>query len=255
MRQDGNKRENKMKNNIAKGGFSHKKVLIIDNYDSFTYNIVYLLSTLGIKPQIVPNDTPLLHLKKLIFSHLIISPGPSHPLDSGVCLEAIKTFAPTHKILGICLGHQCIAQAFGGEVISMPNPTHAKSAGLHFVPNPLFVAPTHKILGICLGHQCIAQAFGGEVISMPNPTHAKSAGLHFVPNPLFEGIPQGIQVALYHSLYVSKLGECEALGYSEHNVLMVLKAKGYDCYGVQFHPESILQQKGKRLMKNFLALD
>lgn len=208
MRQDGNKRENKMKNNIAKGGFSHKKVLIIDNYDSFTYNIVYLLSTLGIKPQIVSNDTPLSHLKKLIFSHLIISPGPSHPLDSGVCLEAIKTFAPTHKILGICLGHQCIAQAFGGEVISMPN-----------------------------------------------PTHAKSAGLHFVPNPLFEGIPQGIQVALYHSLYVSKLGECEALGYSEHNVLMVLKAKGYDCYGVQFHPESILQQKGKRLMKNFLALD
>lgn len=197
-----------MKNNIAKGEFSHKKVLIIDNYDSFTYNIVYLLSTLGIKPQIVPNDTPLSHLKKLIFSHLIISPGPSHPLDSGVCLEAIKTFAPTHKILGICLGHQCIAQAFGGEVISMPN-----------------------------------------------PTHAKSAGLRFVPNPLFEGIPQGIQVALYHSLYVSKLGECEALGYSEHNVLMVLKAKGYDCYGVQFHPESILQQKGKRLMKNFLALD
>ncbi|WP_233705554.1 anthranilate synthase component II [Helicobacter cinaedi] len=189
------------------GKFSHKQVLIIDNYDSFTYNVVYLLSTLGVKPQIVPNDTPLSCIKKLDFSHLIISPGPSHPLDSGVCLEAIVTFAPTHKILGICLGHQCIAQAFGGEVISLPN-----------------------------------------------PTHAKSVRLYFTPNALFEGIPQGIQIALYHSLYVSKLGECEALGYSENNVLMVLKAKDYDCYGVQFHPESILQQKGKRIMKNFLAL-
>ena len=189
------------------GKFLHKQVLIIDNYDSFTYNVVYLLSALGVQPKIVPNDTPLSRIKKLDFSHLIISPGPSHPLDSGVCLEAIVAFAPTHKILGICLGHQCIAQAFGGEVISLPN-----------------------------------------------PTHAKSARLYFTPNALFEGIPQGIQIALYHSLYVSKLGECEALGYSENNVLMVLKAKDYDCYGVQFHPESILQQKGKRIMKNFLAL-
>lgn len=197
-----------MKRDRGREKFKHKKVLIIDNYDSFTYNILYLLLAIGADVQIVPNDTALSHITRLDFSHLLISPGPSHPLDSGVCLEAISTFAPTKKILGICLGHQCIAQAFGGEVVSMPS-----------------------------------------------PTHAKSAILHFVPNPLFEGIPQGIRVALYHSLHVRELGGCEALGYSDKNVLMVLKAKGYDTYGVQFHPESILQQKGKKIMKNFLALE
>lgn len=183
------------------------KVLIIDNYDSFTYNVIYLLQECGIEPIIVSNDTVLEAIKKVHFSHLIISPGPSHPLQSGVCLEAIKYFAPTKKILGICLGHQCIAQAFGGEVISLST-----------------------------------------------PTHAKNARLHFVPNPLFKGVKQGIKVALYHSLYVNKLGECEALGYNDLGVLMVLKAKGYDTYGVQFHPESILQESGKRIMKNFLTL-
>lgn len=184
-----------------------QKVLIIDNYDSFTYNIVYLLEALNIKPTIIPNDTPLAHISTLYFSHLIISPGPSHPLESGVCLEAIRYFAHTKKILGICLGHQCIAQAFGGEVVPLKQ-----------------------------------------------PCHAKSAALHFRANPLFKGVRQGIQVALYHSLHVSKLGECEALGYSDLGVLMVLKAKGYDTYGVQFHPESILQEQGKKIMQNFLAL-
>ena len=187
------------------------KVLLIDNYDSFTYNVLYLLKECGTKSFVVPNDTSLLELKQLCkkhsITHLIISPGPSHPLESGVCLEAIRHFAP-HK----------------------------------------------KILGICLGHQCIAQAFGGEVISLANPTHGKTAHFHFTPNPLFKGVKQGVKIALYHSLYVSQLGQCEALGYSENGVLMALKAKGYQSYGVQFHPESILQDQGKRIMQIFLAL-
>lgn len=184
-----------------------QNVLMIDNYDSFTHNVVYLLKVCSANVQIVPNDTDINTLARLHFSHLIISPGPSHPLESGVCLEAIGYFADSKKILGICLGHQCIAQTFGGEVIPLAN-----------------------------------------------PTHGKSARLHFIPNPLFKGIKQGIRVALYHSLHVSKLGTCEALAYSDSGVLMALKAKGCDVYGVQFHPESILQTQGKRIMQNFLAL-
>ncbi|TLD97564.1 aminodeoxychorismate/anthranilate synthase component II [Helicobacter jaachi] len=183
------------------------KVLVIDNYDSFTYNIIYLLQNLGLQPIVLTNDVDLATLQQHTFSHLIISPGPSHPLDSGVCLEAIRYFAPSKKILGICLGHQCIAQAFGGEVIPLEN-----------------------------------------------PIHAKSGRLFFSPNPLFKGVKQGVKIALYHSLYVSKLGACEPLGYSEANVLMALKARAFDTYGVQFHPESILQAQGKIIMRNFLRL-
>ncbi|MCX2717326.1 aminodeoxychorismate/anthranilate synthase component II [Helicobacter sp. MIT 21-1697] len=187
------------------------KVLMIDNYDSFTYNVLYLLKQCGAKALVVPNDISLLALEQLCekhsIAHLIISPGPSHPLESGVCLDAIRHFAPTKKILGICLGHQCIAQAFGGEVISLANPTHGKNA--HF---------------------------------------------YFTPHPLFKGIRQGVKVALYHSLYVSKLGQCEALGYSESGVLLALKARDYQSYGVQFHPESILQEQGRCIVQNFLAL-
>lgn len=183
------------------------KILMIDNYDSFTYNLVYLLQNLGHTPVVLPNDCTLDELKKREFSHLIISPGPSHPRDSGVCLQAIKHFAPDKKILGVCLGHQCIAEAFGGVV-----------------------SPLHS------------------------PMHGKVSLLRFVPNLLFEGVDQNIHIALYHSLYVSDLGECEALGYSAEGVLMALKAYKYDTYGVQFHPESILQQQGERIVKNFLAM-
>lgn len=183
------------------------RVLLIDNYDSFTYNLVYMLKNLGYLPVILSNDCLLEDLQKCDFSHLIISPGPSHPREAGVCLEAIRYFAPNKKILGVCLGHQCIAEAFGGVVSALKS-----------------------------------------------PTHGKSSTLSFVPNPLFNGVEQGIRIALYHSLYVSSLGRCEALGYSADGVLMVLKAKGYDTYGVQFHPESILQQQGENIMMNFLAM-
>lgn len=183
------------------------RVLLIDNYDSFTYNLVYMLQNLGHSPMILPNDCKLKDLQKYDFSHLIISPGPSHPREAGVCLEAIRYFAPSKKILGVCLGHQCIAEAFGGVVSALKS-----------------------------------------------PTHGKFSSLSFVPNPLFDGVKQGIHIALYHSLYVSSLGKCEALGYSAEGVLMVLKAMGYDTYGVQFHPESILQQQGERIVMNFLAM-
>ncbi|RDU67081.1 glutamine amidotransferase [Helicobacter didelphidarum] len=187
--------------------YKTKQVLMIDNYDSFTYNIIYLLRELGIQPIILQNDCSLEDILSYDFSHLCISPGPSHPIDAGISLEAIKYFAPSKKILGICLGHQCIAHAFGGEVSRM--------------------------------------SF---------PTHGKTSLLHFEPNILFKDIHSPIQIALYHSLHVSNLGACEALGYSTEGIIMALKVKGYDTYGVQFHPESILQHKGKKILKNFLEI-
>ena len=183
------------------------RVVLIDNYDSFTYNLVYLLRDIGVEVAIFHNDCTLETLKKQTFQALIISPGPSHPLQSGICLNAIQYFAP-HK----------------------------------------------KILGICLGHQCIAHVFGGEVTSMKTPQHGKTAYISFKKHPLFKGIGQPLQVASYHSLHVSKLGKCKALAYSEDGVVMALQANDYETYGLQFHPESILQHSGKKLLQNFFKL-
>lgn len=187
------------------------KVLIIDNFDSFTYNIVYLLKSLDINPIILQNTCSLNDILHIDFSHLIISPGPSSPQNAGVSLECIRHFAKSKKILGICLGHQCIAECFGGKVKPM-------SA----------------------------------------PTHAKSRLMHFKKNALFKGIKSPLKIGLYHSLYVSKLDSIEskklkALGYS-NGVLMALKVRGYKVYGIQFHPESILQKNGKKILKNFLKM-
>lgn len=189
------------------------RVLLVDNYDSFTFNLEYYLKELGAKVRVVKNDfVPIAEAIEFTksFDCLMISPGFGTPLDSGISLELIKVFAPKKNILGICLGHQCIAHVFGGMVEKMKSPMHAKSA-------------------LC----------------------------YHIPNLLTKGIKNPFKVALYHSLYVSSLGDCTMLGYSiigAKKIPMVLKHKYYNTYGVQFHPESILQESGKRLLKNFLKL-
>ncbi|WP_299548052.1 aminodeoxychorismate/anthranilate synthase component II [uncultured Helicobacter sp.] len=189
------------------------RVLLVDNYDSFTYNLDYYLKELGVKVCVVKNDFAPIS-KAVVFAEdfdcLMISPGFGSPLDSGISLELLKVFAPSKNILGICLGHQCIAQVFGGKVEKMQEPMHAKRT-------------------LC----------------------------YHYPNALTQGIKNPFKVALYHSLYVSKLGDCEMLGYSilqGQKIPMLLKHKRYNTYGVQFHPESILQESGKRILKNFLKL-
>ncbi|STQ87034.1 aminodeoxychorismate/anthranilate synthase component II [Helicobacter muridarum] len=182
-------------------------VLLLDNYDSFTYNIIYKLRSIGVNYTILQNDCSLQDIKTTKFTHLIVSPGPSSPKESGISLQAIAYFAP-------------------------------------IVP----------ILGICLGHQCIAEVFGGEVNKMKTPIHAKSSTLSFIPDPLFKGIKQNLRIALYHSLHVTNPGECKILGFSKEGIVMALRHRKYPCYGIQFHPESILQQQGRKIIKNFLSM-
>lgn len=202
-------------------------MIIIDNYDSFTYNIVQYLRELGASPKIFKNDEISVSALKEIdtkspFSSIIISPGPKNPDGAGVSLEVISEF---HK--------------------------------------------TKKILGICLGHQCIAQYFGCKIVKSKNPMHGKVSKIYFEPDELFEGLEQGFEATRYHSLVVDNESLTEyikPLAWTNDNTsiplpftlhsspLMALKNKDYPIYGVQFHPEAILTQEGKKLLSNFLNI-
>lgn len=189
------------------------RVLLIDNYDSFTYNIVYYLKELGAKVKVVKND--FAKAKKAIkyankFDKIIISPGFGTPDDSGVCMDIIK--------------------ALGAK---------------------------KQILGICLGHQCLAKAFGAEVVRMPHPFHGVSVECEFSKSTLFKGVKKPLKIALYNSLCVENTAEFDILAdikVENKSIIMAIKHKKYSCYGVQFHPESILQEQGKKILKNFLNL-
>ena len=189
------------------------RVLLIDNYDSFTYNIVYYLKELGAKVKVVKND--FAKAKKAIkyankFDKIIISPGFGTPDDSGVCMDIIKALGAKKQILGICLGHQCLAKAFGAEVVRMPRPFH-----------------------------------GGSV------------ECEFSKSTLFKGVKKPLKIALYNSLCVENTAEFDILAdikVENKSIIMAIKHKKYSCYGVQFHPESILQAQGKKILKNFLNL-
>ncbi|WP_096030584.1 anthranilate synthase component II [Campylobacter lanienae] len=189
------------------------RVLLIDNYDSFTYNIVYYLKELGAKVKVVKND--FAKAKKAIkyankFDKIIISPGFGTPDDSGICMDIIK--------------------ALGAK---------------------------KQILGICLGHQCLAKAFGAEVVRMPRPFHGVSVECEFKKSTLFKGVKKPLKIALYNSLRVENTAEFDILAdikVENKSIIMAIKHKKYSCYGVQFHPESILQEQGKKILKNFLNL-
>lgn len=214
------------------------KCILIDNYDSFTYNIVQYLKELGIEPEIFKNDKiSISRLNKMSFSSIIISPGPKNPDESGISLDVIKEFYKTKKILGICLGHQCIAQYFG----------------------------------------C-------QIVKSKEPTHGKVSKIYFEQDPVFEGIPQGFEATRYHSLIVDNesITDCiKSLAYTREakrqrgeevwqnsytsiqpgmnasqgcSLLMALKHTNYPVYGVQFHPEAILTEYGKKLLSNFINL-
>jgi len=140
-----------------------KKILFIDNYDSFSYELVFYLKELGYKCKLIKNDEFLdvKELENFDFSHLLISPGPNSPKESGLSLEAIKYFKDKKKILGICLGHQCIAYVFGAKISKLKHPKHGKISTLKFKKDKLF----KKIdkTRVCLYHSLYVKTIPKEL--------------------------------------------------------------------------------------------
>ncbi len=187
-------------------------VLVIDNYDSFTYNLVQYLGELGARIIVRRNDDASIdELRSLGHSRVVISPGPGRPEQAGVSLDAIKEFGPRMPLLGVCLGHQAIGLAFGGEVIRAPQPIHGKTSTVE-----------HNGQGV------------------------------------FAGISTSFQAGRYHSLVVSEPtmpGDLEITARTkEDNLVMGIRHKTLPIHGVQFHPESVLTNEGRRILRNFLEM-
>lgn len=186
-------------------------ILMIDNYDSFIYNLVQYLGELGEELKVVRNDEiTLVEIEELAPKMIVISPGPCTPNEAGESLNIIQHFAGKVPILGVCLGHQAIAQAFGGNVIRAERLMHGKTS-------PVF----HSEIGL----------------------HRKNA------NPF--------AATRYHSLIVEKhsLPDClEVTSWTEEGEIMGLRHKEFAIEGVQYHPESIMTEDGKQLLKEFLEL-
>ena len=203
------------------------KILVFDNYDSFTYNLVHLVEKITHeKVDVYRNDQlPLEKVKD--YDKIILSPGPGIPEEAGLLLPLITEYASSKSILGVCLGHQAIGQAFGGELINL-------SSVLHGVATPVRVVRR--------------QTSNVKVNEVSRLTSQVSRNL-------FEGLPDELEVGRYHSWVVSKENfprELEITAEDESGMIMGLQHSTYDVQGVQFHPESVLTPMGEQIMRNWL---
>ncbi len=184
-------------------------ILVIDNYDSFTYNIVQYLGELGADIEVVRNDeVTVADILKKKPDHILISPGPCSPKEAGISVKVIQELAGKIPILGVCLGHQSIGYAFGGEIVRAKNLMHGKTSQI-----------THDGKGV------------------------------------FKGLPNPFKATRYHSLVIKKESLPQDLivtAQSEDGEIMGVRHKTLPVEGVQFHPESILTESGKALLRNFI---
>jgi anthranilate synthase/aminodeoxychorismate synthase-like glutamine amidotransferase len=184
-------------------------VLMVDNYDSFTYNLVQYLGELGATIDVVRNDVATVdELLERAPDRVVVSPGPCTPSEAGISVEAMRRFP---------------------------------EAGI----------PT---LGVCLGHQSLAQAFGGSVIRH-QPIHGKTTTIEHDGEGVYRGLPASLTVGRYHSLVVAEADLPDAFTATSHGdgVLMGIRHRELPVEGVQFHPESVLTDRGKDMLRNFLA--
>jgi len=185
------------------------KVLVIDNYDSFVYNLVQYLGELNAEPIVKRHDAITINEVEDISPHaLLISPGPGNPKQAGISVDLIKWAAGKIPVLGICLGHQCIGEAWGGKIVHAPQVMHGKTSLI---------------------------------------SHNESG--------LFKDIESPFNATRYHSLMVdpeSFPDELEITAKTDDDLIMGLKHKKFEIYGLQFHPESILTSYGHKLIENFL---
>lgn len=193
------------------------KILVFDNYDSFTYNLVHLVEKIiGEKVDVYRNDQ--IPLEKVeAYDKIILSPGPGIPSEAGLLLPLIKQYAESKSILGVCLGHQAIGEAFGGRLVNL-------SKVYHGVASPVTIIPQNP------------------------PSAAVNADL-------FNGLQNGFMAGRYHSWVINPEGfpkslEITAIDANGH--IMALRHRTYDVLGVQFHPESVLTPDGEKIIRNWL---
>ena len=183
-------------------------ILVIDNYDSFTYNLVQYFGEIESDIRVFRNDAiDVAGIRQLKPDRIVISPGPGTPKDAGISVEVVGELGPEIPLLGVCLGHQSIGAAFGGDVVRADRIMHGKISAI-----------TH---------------FG---------------------NRLFEGVPSLFKATRYHSLLVQRdtCPDClEITAETDMGEIMGLAHKEYPIWGVQFHPESILTEHGKQIVRNF----
>ena len=188
-------------------------VFVLDNYDSFTYNLVQYIGELGAEVEVRRNDQVTVdEIEAMHPDHIVVSPGPCTPHEAGISIELIRHFA--------------------GKV---------------------------PVLGVCLGHQAIGEAFGGRVIRAAHLMHGKTSAVMHDNKTVFQGLPMPMTATRYHSLIVEEKNlpeELEVSAWTTENdgtrTIMGLRHKSYPVEGVQFHPESVLTDAGKKLVENFL---
>ncbi len=197
-------------------------ILLIDNYDSFSYNLVQLIGSIceekknsggkSFEIKVIRNDELTVEeIKVWNPSHIILSPGPGRPIDAGICEEVVREMKGITPILGVCLGHQGICEVFGASI------TYASTL-MH-------------------GKQSVVKIDTGSSI--------------------FKGLPESIPVGRYHSLAAGPdtiPEELKIIGIADDGDIMAVKHKKYEIYGLQFHPESVLTPEGRKIMENFLCL-
>jgi anthranilate synthase/aminodeoxychorismate synthase-like glutamine amidotransferase len=203
----------KFSDSVCKLSMSSAMVFVLDNYDSFTYNLVQYFGELGARVEVRRNDrVRIADVEAMRPERIVISPGPCTPQDAGISIELIRHFAGKVPILGVCLGHQAIGEAFGGKVVRAPHLMHGKTS---------------------------AVAHDGKT--------------------LFRDLPDPMMATRYHSLIVEEKSLPEKLEISAWTTekdgtrtIMGLRHKDCEVEGVQFHPESVLTDAGKKLVANFL---
>jgi anthranilate synthase/aminodeoxychorismate synthase-like glutamine amidotransferase len=186
-------------------------ILLLDNYDSFTYNLAQYLGELGCQVEVHRNDRiSVEQIAQRKPERIVISPGPCTPQEAGICVELIQKLA--------------------GKI---------------------------PILGVCLGHQAIGAAFGGKIIRAPKLFHGKTSEIRHDGSGVFRGLPNPFTATRYHSLIVERKSlpaELQVTAEADDDIIMGLQHRQYPLMGVQFHPESVLTDSGKQLLKNFLSL-
>lgn len=234
-------------------------ILLIDNYDSFSYNLFQLVGSIDPDIKVIRNDEMTVEeIEKTAPSHIILSPGPGKPSDAGICEDVVRSFAGKIPILGVCLGHQAICEVYGAEVTYAGRLMHGKQSVCTVSDDEIFENVGCGAAGTCGGSQdgMAGEAADGKVSGNAGTVQAVG-GAAGGKNASGSG-ERKIKVARYHSLAAKKDGFPDALKIiavsDDDGEIMAVRHREYIVYGLQFHPESILTPEGMTILDNFLRL-